>query len=1633
VSSRRTKLQDRYELRETLGRGGMGIVYKAYDRLMNREVALKTILDIDNPETLALFYKEWSTLVTMVHPNVINIYDIGEFEQDGNKKPFFVMPLLPGVTLDKLIKEGSPRLSVAGVIAIVDQAARGLHAAHEQGLIHRDVKPSNIFVMDDGSVKIIDFGIVRSATAHSKTTLKGTLYYMAPEQLAMKPPSPLSDMFALGIVTYEAFTRQRPFRGSSDGEVIEQIQRHIPPPISEVNHEVSFSISQVVHKAMAKQPWHRFFNMREYGDALMKALRGEPLEYFDASKIKPRLERATQSYEKGDYEFSSEVLSELEAEGHLDLGIGLLRGQVDQAVRQVRIKQMLENARRFYEANEYPLALRKIQEALELDPNDATALSLKSQVERERREKKISEWITLSRQHLENQAFRQAREALDNVLQIKPNDTDALNLAAEVGRREQEVSQIREQKSKLYHGAMQAWEKGDVTAALTKLEVLIAMDRDQPEADTGRSSSYQGFYNKVHSEHNTLKNSLEEAQRLLSADNYEAALAICSQYLSRYPNHVLFQSLKFDVEERQRQGLSRVIAETDRRADEEPDLDRRLGILDEVLKLYPGEPHFERAIQLVRDKRDLVNSIITKARFFEERGQFVEAMDQWQIVKSIHEKQPGLAFEIERVIKRRDQQAVQSSKARWVEQTDKYLEGGDYERAMKTIHHALSEFPNEPELMELDKLVQKNQERAAQAVALLNRAREHGDKAGVDETLEGLRQAYELDGRNTVIRTVLVNTLLDHARKSMQSSPDAAEAALAEILHLDPNHVQARSLTSQMGDRKREEFVAWCLSQSRRLQTDGDISGALAIAAQGLASYPNEPRLQQLQGALQRALEAATRTPAPVPKVVPTIPPQPAPAPAPVKAEAKVDNVKPEVPAKPSPPPAPAAPPQLRMPPPPDWTVTSTSAVGSLGNSQSGMTPMVSPQGPVLSDASTVMMPVAQAPPVPPPVPPTGGSRNSVMLGILSAVAVLLVLLGVAWFMRKKPAPAVPPEPSTSANLKVNLRSTPAGAQITVNGEACGTSTCELSLAPGNYKAEARLADYQSAATTFTISAGQTEAPEVTLTLLPPPAMLSISTDLSDGSVQVDNAPAGQIQNGDIEIAKLTPAPHTIFVQNGPFSSKFSVEIADGALPKISKLQTNAMHGLAVAHSGSTAHVYSTFDGAKLTLDGKPLSGVTADGLELKGLTPGSHEVVMESPAGSARAAFDAGPASGVVAAFMSQQTIGVLNITANEDGVDIYLNGVKTSRTTQRGKARLNLPPKTYVVRVQKDGFITPPEQTAQLPKAEVMKLDFRMVPARATLTIHRGVPGSEVLVDGKNIGIVSANGEFSAGYVEPGRRTVSLNHPRYKNSQTDQTFVAGKTVELDGTLQTLMGTLKIEVTPADAHVRIRRQGDTQDQDVHDSSVQVPEGTYSIAATAPRYQDGQATIRVLAGGTAVVPLTLRRVETNVKTAPAPSVEGPRPIFTLEDWLKFGWTREGTGITHIGGEFVLLPSDLAKALVQFTVQLQKGKRIEWVTSYRDEKNYVLFQFDDTNFVRTEVVNGKHVKTVKTAHGARRDVPNTFVIKIAPQFIVHSIQKGQQWKTLDEWQPADGVPPGKFGFHIPGKDQIGLSDFKIMPN
>ena len=297
-----------------IGQGGMGVVYRAYDTITKRDVALKTMSGTLDPAALELFNKEWMLLARISHPNIIDILDTGEFEEDGQRKPFFVMPLLPGATLEYLIENASTRLTVERVVGIMSQTCRGLQAAHEQGLIHRDLKPSNIFVMEDDTVKIIDFGVVHLAGSDSIKGVKGTLQYMSPEQIEMKPTSPASDIFSLAVVCYRALTGRKPFARRTEMETVDAVLHHMPPPVCELNPLVSQMVSRVIHKAMAKDPWHRFSSAREFSDTLQKALNGQPIERFAREKIQPRIERAKKAQMEGDHQFASEILTELEAE-----------------------------------------------------------------------------------------------------------------------------------------------------------------------------------------------------------------------------------------------------------------------------------------------------------------------------------------------------------------------------------------------------------------------------------------------------------------------------------------------------------------------------------------------------------------------------------------------------------------------------------------------------------------------------------------------------------------------------------------------------------------------------------------------------------------------------------------------------------------------------------------------------------------------------------------------------------------------------------------------------------------------------------------------------------------------------------------------------------------------------------------------------------------------------------------------------------------------------------------------------------------------------------------------------------------------------------------------------------------------
>ncbi len=1636
------RIKGRYDIKEVLGKGGMGVVYKAYDNVVKRDIALKTLLDIPDRASLDLFYKECDVLASMSHPNIVEIFDIGEFEEDGAQKPYFVMPLLPGVTLDHLIRTSSHRLTVDRCVDIIFQTCRGLQAAHERGLVHRDLKPSNVFVMEDDSVKIIDFGVAHMVDTRSTMGHKGTLLYMSPEQIEMKPPSPLSDIFSLGVVCYETFTRRRPFERPTTGEIAQAILHQIPPPATDLNPAVSQSISRVIHKAMAKQPWHRFSTAREFADTLGKAHHNEPIEFFDPARIQPRIQRATKAFETADYQFSGEILSELEAEGHMDPAISLLRRQIDQSVRQKTIMQLLEGARSRYEQEEFPLALQKIQEILQLDPNNAAALSLKSSIENKRSETKIDDWYRLARQHIENHSFSHARQALQNVLQLRPKEARALQLLSDVDRKEQEYVRARQEKEALYQASLEAWQNGEVSAALTKLERLIDLDRKVPDtAAPERSATYQGFYNQVRSERDQMKNAYDEARKYLNDGNFARAIKMCDEWLAKHPTNALFQALKFDVEERQRQEVSSRIAEIDRKVEAEPDLERKVNILKEELERYPGEAHFERSLRLLREKRDLVNSIVAKARNHEERAQFNESLGQWEVLKTIYPQYPGLSFEMERVIKRRDQQVRSEAQVRWVEQIDRHVESYEYAKALDLVREALAEFPDDGELMSMQQLAQNGLERAAQAQELLTQGQDLCTQGQMEAGVGLLRQAYELDDRNPVIRTVYVETLVENARAALETDWHKAEELVEQILQIDPSHNGAKSVRTLAMDKKREEHVEEAVTKARQLQTSGDLAGALTEIEKVITQYPRDTRLTSLFNTLNKSLPETQRRPAT--RTISTFerPSTPPASPRVPAYDADLPTIveQPRTPRQPAadpfaetmvgPPPSPPAsqkpdleqaletmvapppPPQPAVEPPPPTAATTPRP------------PAPAPQPPV---AEQPPPPVAKQPrpPTPGPRPPAAKQPRWVLPAI--AAAVLVVVAGLIVVARsKRTAPSSP----SAGGIAFEVRTSPTGATVRVNNEVKGTTNFQLSLPAGTYQLEAQLDGYQPAVSSVTVTAGVAVQP-LDLTLQPLPQTVRLFTDLEAGKVTLDDQPAGEMQEGQIVLDNVAPGPHVLKVQSKVGEATINFEAKPGAAPAVTgPVQAKELGAVLVSNLGGKAKVHSSTP-AKVALDGQSAGDAGPGGLDLNNVTPGDHELALGEGAGQRKMVVSVGPSPALTVFLKSDRNVGTLVVVAGEDNVRVFLNDKVQPRQTRRGILRVpNLNVRDYKVRVEKDGFQNEPEQLAVVKKGDETRLEFKLkpVPTVASANIRGALAGSEVLLDRKAVGTVQPDGTFALSNLTPGEHTVELRKDQYRPKQIRRNFSAGEAVVLTGAevaMERAGGTLRLNLSPADAKVTIARGGE-QPRPVTDVVLSVPEGSYTLVARAPNYGDKTVSIQVGPGETKVVELSLTPQKTVAK---AESKGG------MSDWEDAAnWSRDGNWFVHRGGNFVNFGRASVQGNFVFTASLRRGRRLQWFFGKSDDKNYALFQMDKKHFYRNEVVNGKSKELQKVPHKQDKQDYWTLQIEVSAAGVTHKIHDGETWTVLDEWKDSGrNFTTGRFGFYIPGTDQYALSNFSFAP-
>lgn len=263
----------KYKVIDILGKGAMGIVYRALDPDINREVAIKTIRfdtvidETGKNETLKRFMREAQAVGKLEHPNIATIYDVSR-EQDQTN---IVMQLIDGKSLKDIIESGK-KFTVPEVLSLMESLAEALGYAHEQGIVHRDVKPANILVDKKGKPHLVDFGVARleKSTMTSVGAIVGTPSYMAPEQVMGKKVDARADIFSLGVILYECLTQRRPFEGDHITTVVYKIAHEEPPALSDLEGGISEFLEPVVKKALAKRPEDRYQTCDEFFNDLHK-------------------------------------------------------------------------------------------------------------------------------------------------------------------------------------------------------------------------------------------------------------------------------------------------------------------------------------------------------------------------------------------------------------------------------------------------------------------------------------------------------------------------------------------------------------------------------------------------------------------------------------------------------------------------------------------------------------------------------------------------------------------------------------------------------------------------------------------------------------------------------------------------------------------------------------------------------------------------------------------------------------------------------------------------------------------------------------------------------------------------------------------------------------------------------------------------------------------------------------------------------------------------------------------------------------------------------------------------------------------------------------------------------------------
>jgi len=576
----------RYDVVGELGRGGMGVVYRGEDKLIGRDVAIKTLTEV-TPELRQRFYVEARSGI-LSHPNIVTVYEVGEHE--GN--PFIAMEFVAGESLEKILRSGR-RLALLETLSVIEQLCAGLGYAHQHGVLHRDVKPANVILQPDGRTKIVDFGIALlddQSTRLTKTNaLIGSFHYLAPERLKGEMCDGRADLWSVGVMLYEMIAGELPFKGQDVSALYKMIHEPFAPLQNFVSN-VPEPLTTVVERALAKRVEDRYataeemaFDLQEIGDALKK------------EGVEELLDSARRLTAESEFASARTLLLKVQRIDPRNTDVQRMMREVQERLSQLQrneqLQQIVEQAEEALSAQRFDDAVTFFRQAVALDPENTLGLVAKLEdaqdsKERQDRARALLQQATIARGRGD---LTKAQEFLGEAMRLDGKSTDLRSayavLLREVERRNQE-SMI----NSLLKSAQEEYSVRRYTEAITRLREAAEIDPVHPEVQKLLFDAMAG--QEKDRRRRLMEQIVITIQDCLDRDDFERALDQVNRVLEKLPLEATLLRMKAEIEKKKRdfkaQELVRSIARSAQELlYEEPH--RAMTLVDDGLQQVPGD------------------------------------------------------------------------------------------------------------------------------------------------------------------------------------------------------------------------------------------------------------------------------------------------------------------------------------------------------------------------------------------------------------------------------------------------------------------------------------------------------------------------------------------------------------------------------------------------------------------------------------------------------------------------------------------------------------------------------------------------------------------------------------------------------------------------------------------------------------------------------------------------------------------------------------------------------------------------------------------------------------------------------------------------------------------------------------